>query len=159
MGRERYPNTDHLTITADGGGSNGARVRLWKVELQKLADETGLDASGLPLSAGHVEVEQDRAPAVLPHHPELARPAADQPPGRGRTDRRHHDQDRSEGRCELDTRTYPKGIKVSEPRWPASTSPATLSIPEWNYTIAPRAPLDAVIVGRRLSSTLSNHAA
>jgi hypothetical protein len=41
-GRQRYPNARELTITADCGGSNGARVRLWKVELQKLADETGL---------------------------------------------------------------------------------------------------------------------
>ncbi len=42
MGQERYPKASELTITADGGGSNGTRVRLWKVELQKLADETGL---------------------------------------------------------------------------------------------------------------------
>jgi hypothetical protein len=42
MGRQRYPGMRELTITADCGGSNGARVRLWKVELQKLADETGL---------------------------------------------------------------------------------------------------------------------
>ena len=42
MGRERYPDADRLMITADGGGSNGSRVRLFKVELQKLADETGL---------------------------------------------------------------------------------------------------------------------
>src|ERR1700685_445472 len=42
MGRERYPATDALMITADGGGSNGSRVRLFKLELQKLADETGL---------------------------------------------------------------------------------------------------------------------
>jgi hypothetical protein len=42
MGRQRYPNARELTITADCGGSNGARVRLWKVELQKLADETGV---------------------------------------------------------------------------------------------------------------------
>src|ERR1700688_2964223 len=42
MGRQRYPKARELTITADGGGSNGARVRLWKVELQKLADEKGL---------------------------------------------------------------------------------------------------------------------
>src|SRR5271166_2148217 len=42
MGRQRYPHARELTITADCGGSNGARVRLWKVELQKLADETGL---------------------------------------------------------------------------------------------------------------------
>ena len=42
MGRQRYPNARELTVTADCGGSNGARVRLWKLELQKLADETGL---------------------------------------------------------------------------------------------------------------------
>jgi hypothetical protein len=42
MGHERYPKMDRLMITADGGGSNGSRVRLFKVELQKLADETGL---------------------------------------------------------------------------------------------------------------------
>ena len=42
MGRQRYPQARDLTITADCGGSNGARLRLWKVELQKLADETGL---------------------------------------------------------------------------------------------------------------------
>src|SRR5206468_8296228 len=42
MGRKRYPKTKRLLITADCGGSNGARVRLWKVELQKLAGRTGL---------------------------------------------------------------------------------------------------------------------
>ena len=42
LGRERYPNASTLTITADGGGSNSSRTRLWKIELQKLADEIGL---------------------------------------------------------------------------------------------------------------------
>jgi transposase len=42
MGQERYPTARRLLITADAGGSNGYRTRLWKVELQKLADETGL---------------------------------------------------------------------------------------------------------------------
>jgi hypothetical protein len=42
MGLQRYPDMCELTITADCGGSNGARVRLWKVELQRFADETGL---------------------------------------------------------------------------------------------------------------------
>jgi len=41
-GKETYPKATHLLITADGGGSNGSRLRLWKLELQKLADETGL---------------------------------------------------------------------------------------------------------------------
>ena len=42
MGHARYPEAKKLVITADCGGSNGVRIRLWKVELQKLADETGL---------------------------------------------------------------------------------------------------------------------
>ena len=42
LGKKRYPNASTLTITADGGGSNSSRTRLWKVELQKLADEIGL---------------------------------------------------------------------------------------------------------------------
>ncbi|HZS91710.1 MAG TPA: ISAzo13 family transposase [Chloroflexota bacterium] len=44
-GRTRYPGARRLLITADGGGSNGSRLRLWKVELQRLADETGLAIS------------------------------------------------------------------------------------------------------------------
>ena len=42
MGKERFPNATKLYITADGGGSNGSRNRLWKVELQSFADRTGL---------------------------------------------------------------------------------------------------------------------
>jgi hypothetical protein len=42
MGRLRYPTATELLVNADGGGSNGTRVRLWKVALQRLADETGL---------------------------------------------------------------------------------------------------------------------
>ncbi len=43
MGKERYPDATRLMITADSGGSNGSRIRLWKVELQKLANEIGLE--------------------------------------------------------------------------------------------------------------------
>ena len=42
MGQEKYPQAQRLLITADGGGSNGSRLRLWKLELQMLANETGL---------------------------------------------------------------------------------------------------------------------
>src|SRR5712692_1715376 len=42
MGRKVYRKARELLLTADGGGSNGSRCRLWKVELQRLADETGL---------------------------------------------------------------------------------------------------------------------
>ena len=43
VGRIRYPLATRLTITADGGGSNGSRLRLWKIELQRLATELGID--------------------------------------------------------------------------------------------------------------------
>lgn len=42
MGEERYPGANRLMITADNGGSHGSRLRLWKLELQQMADETGL---------------------------------------------------------------------------------------------------------------------
>jgi Rhodopirellula transposase DDE domain len=59
LGTARYPKATALTITADGGGSNSSRTRLWKTELQKLATEIGIPIRGLPLPAGNVEVEQD----------------------------------------------------------------------------------------------------
>jgi hypothetical protein len=52
LGHERYPGASRLQITADCGGSNGNRVRLWKVELQKLADETGLQIGVCHLPPG-----------------------------------------------------------------------------------------------------------
>ena len=52
LGRERYPDATRLQITADCGGSNGNRVRLWKVELQKLANETGLQIGVCHLPPG-----------------------------------------------------------------------------------------------------------
>ena len=72
MGRHRYPAAGELLITADAGGSNGYRSRAWKHGLQQFADDTGLLHPGQPSPAWHEQVEQDRAPAVLPHHAELA---------------------------------------------------------------------------------------
>ena len=48
MGKERFPEAERLYITADGGGSNGSRCRLWKMELQKLADELNI-----PIEVSH----------------------------------------------------------------------------------------------------------
>jgi hypothetical protein len=102
MGREQYPGADRLMITADGGGSNGSRVRLFKVELQKLADDTGLTLQVCHYPPGTSKWNKacpreggDRAQAVLPYHPDLARQAADQPARRGRTDRRDRHHNRS----------------------------------------------------------------
>ncbi|HEY3417382.1 MAG TPA: ISAzo13 family transposase, partial [Armatimonadota bacterium] len=52
MGQERYPTATHLLICADGGGSNGVRCKLWKRELQRLADDTGLTLSVCHLPPG-----------------------------------------------------------------------------------------------------------
>ena len=89
MGRPRYPRARSLLITADAGGSNGPRVRLWKWELQQLANSHRPGDHRVSLPAGHQQVEQDRAPAVLLHQHELAR-AAPGESGRDRQpDRRH----------------------------------------------------------------------
>ena len=52
-GRKLYPKSDALLITADSGGSNGARLWMWKLELQKLADETGITISVCHFPPGH----------------------------------------------------------------------------------------------------------
>jgi hypothetical protein len=52
MGRRRYPKAKRLMITTDGGGNNRYRVRLWKIKLQRLADEIKLPISLCPLPPG-----------------------------------------------------------------------------------------------------------
>ena len=89
MGRQAYPSATRLLLTADGGGSNSSRSRLWKFELQKAGRRAWVADLGVPLSAGDQQVEQDRAPDVLPHHGELAGPAAGESRGGGEPDRRY----------------------------------------------------------------------
>jgi transposase len=86
-GSLHYPHATRLLITADAGGSNGYRYRVWKSELAALAAETGLAITVCHFPARHLEVEQDRASAVLPHHPQLAGSPVDQPRGRGQDHR------------------------------------------------------------------------
>ena len=109
LGKQRFPDAKELTITADAGGSNSYRTRLWKVELQKLADATGLSDHRLPLPARHEQVEQDRASPVQLHLDQLARQAADQPRGHHQPDHRHDDQHRTEGLRPTRRPTLPKG--------------------------------------------------
>jgi Rhodopirellula transposase DDE domain len=123
IGCQRYPNARELTITADCGGSNGARVRLWKMELQKLADETGLvihvlchitqNWRGRPLTDRLAVVELIGATAT-------------------RTGLKVESV--------LDTRSYLKGIKVSKAAMKALDITGDQFHPEWNYTIRPRPP-------------------
>jgi hypothetical protein len=65
-------------ITADGAGSNGSRLRLWKRELQRLATELGIDITISHFLPGTIQVEQDQAPPVLVHQSNLARHTAGQ---------------------------------------------------------------------------------
>ena len=89
LGAARYPTATRLLITADCGGSNGVRLRLWKRELQVLADELGISITVCHLPPGTSKWNQHRAPAVRLHHPELARQTVGQPSGHRSTDRQH----------------------------------------------------------------------
>lgn len=96
QGQAAYPRAARLLITADAGGSNGYRTRSWKLELARLAaDRT--DDHRVPPTTRHIEVEQDRAPALLAHHHELERPPADQPRSHRAVDRRNHHPHRTAG--------------------------------------------------------------
>ena len=97
MGSARFPRATKLLITADGGGSNSSRNRLWKKSLQCLADELGHDLERLSLSARHQQVEQDRASAVLLHYQELARASAHHLRGHRQSDRKHDHKDGPHG--------------------------------------------------------------
>jgi len=138
MGRERYPGMNQLTIGADGGGSNGSRVRLFKIELQKLADETGLTIQVCHYPPGtskwnkiehrlfcHITQNWRGRPLIdLETVVELIAATTTKI---GLT-----------VRCELDTRLYPKGIKVSDAEMATLNIKGDVFHPEWNYTISPR---------------------
>src|SRR5271169_1167953 len=140
MGREQYPDADRLTITADGGGSNGSRVRLFKVELQKLADETGLtlQVCHYPPGASKWNKIEHRLFCHITENwrgtPLTSRLAVVELIASTTT------KTGLKVRCELDTRTYPKGIKVSNQEMASLNIKGEAFHPEWNYTIAPRLP-------------------
>jgi len=140
MGRQRYPEARELTITADCGGSNGARVRLWKVELQKLADETGLaiHVHHYPPGTSKWNKIEHR---LFCHITQNWR-------GRPLTDRlavveligATTTETGLKVESVLDTRTYQKGIKVSNAAMTCLDITGDQFHPEWNYTIKPRPP-------------------
>jgi hypothetical protein len=138
MGRERYRDMNQLMITADGGGSNGSRVRLFKVELQKLADDTGLTLQVCHYPPGtskwnkiehklFCHITQTWRGKPLTSRETVVKLIASTTTKTGLT-----------VRCELDTRTYPKGIKVSEDEMATLNIKGDTFHPEWNYTISPR---------------------
>jgi hypothetical protein len=138
MGRQRYPKAQELTITADCGGSNGARVRLWKVELQKLADETGLvlHVHHYPPGTSKWNKIEHRMFCHITQnwrgHPLTDRLAIVELIGATTT------KAGLKVECALDTRTYEKGIKISDAEMELLNIEGDDFHPEWNYNIKPR---------------------
>jgi hypothetical protein len=137
MGKKRYPKPKGLLVTADGGGSNGYRVRLWKIELQKLADELHFPITVCHLPPGtskwnkiehrlfsFISINWRGKP--LRSFRTIVELIAATTTETGLT-----------VRAELDEKKYPKGLKISDAQL------ATVNIfphgfhGEWNYTIAP----------------------
>ena len=134
LGRERYPKARTLTITADCGGSNGARLRLWKRELQRFADETALaiTVAHRPPGTSKWNRIEHRLFAYISQN------------WRGKPLVSHHVIIQLIGAtttntgltvtCDIDQSLYPKGVKVSDAEM------ATLNIQrhtfqgDWNYT-------------------------
>jgi len=140
VGRKRYPDMRELTITADCGGSNGARVRLWKVELQKLADETGLTLNihhYPPGTSKWNKIEHRMFCHVTQNwrgRPLESRLAVVELISATKTKTGLTVQ------CVLDERTYEKGIKISNAQMRTLAIDADIFHPEWNYAIKPRRP-------------------
>jgi len=142
LGQARYHQAKRLLITADCGGSNGARVRLWKTELQALADQTGLSITVAHLPPGtskwnRIEhrlfafITQNWRGKPLLTHQVIVQLIASTTTQTGLT-----------VQCRLDQNAYDKGIKVSDAEMAKlNITPANFH-GEWNYTIAPRKPDD-----------------
>jgi len=137
VGRARYPKATRLLITADGGGSNGSRVRLWKRELQKLANQLSLDivVSHLPPGTSKwnkIEhrlfsfISQNWRAKPLVSYRVIVELISATTTKTGLT-----------VRCELDTSQYPSGIVVSEAEIAAINIKRAEFHGEWNYTISP----------------------
>jgi hypothetical protein len=137
IGRPRYPRMRELTITADCGGSNGARVRLWKVELQKLADETGLAlrVHHYPPGTSKWNKIEHRLFCHITQNwrgqPLESRAAVIELIGATTT------RTGLKVECALDERTYEKGIRIKKSEMKLLDIKGDPFHPEWNYTINP----------------------
>lgn len=135
MGRPTYPQAKALLITADGGGSNGSRLRLWKLELQNLANELGFPISVCHLPPGTSKwnkiehrlfsfISQNwRGKPLVSHEVIVNLIAATTTKGGLRV------------QCELDKNAYPTGRKVSEQEFAAIRIQRDEFHGEWNYTV------------------------
>ena len=137
-GRRLYRHARRLLITADGGGSNGYRRRLWKVELQKLADETGLTIQVCHFPPGtskwnKVEhrlfsfISSNWRGEPLRDYETVVRLIAHTTTAKG-----------LRVTCRLDHHSYPLGRKVSDKEYASLNLKPHSSHGEWNYLIQPR---------------------
>src|SRR6478672_5779630 len=137
MGKPVYRQAQRLLITADSGGSNGSRVRLWKLELQKLANETGLHISVCHLPPGTSKwnkiehrlfsfISQNWRGKPLVSHEVIVNLISATTTQTG-----------LEVRAKLDTNAYPPGAKVSKKEIAKINIRPDSFHGEWNYTIRP----------------------
>ncbi len=140
LGAARYPNATRLLITADCGGSNGVRLRLWKRELQTLADQLGsaITVNHLPPGTSkwnRIEhrlfafITQNWRGKPLVSHQVIVQLIANTTTTTGLT-----------VACRLDEASYEKGIKVSDTEMAALNIHPDAFHGEWNYTFHPRLP-------------------
>jgi hypothetical protein len=138
LGAKRYPNATTLTITADCGGSNGYRTRLWKTELQRLADQTGLQVRVLHYPPG--TSKWNRIEHGLFSYISInwrAKPLVD----RQTVIDLISATTTSTGLkvyARLDTDTYPTKIKITDEQIQAVKLAGDRFHPEWNYTVTPQ---------------------
>ena len=137
-GRRLYPKANRLLITADAGGSNGYRLRLWKTELQVLADSTGLSITVCHFPPGtskwnKVEhrlfsfISSNWRGEPLRDYETIVRLIAATTTAKGLT-----------VTCRLDRRRYPSGRKISDEEFATVNLTPDIFHGEWNYTIRPR---------------------
>ena len=136
-GKKIYPGAQKLLITADGGGSNGSRLRLWKLELQKLADETGLSISVCHFPPGtskwnKVEhrlfsfITSNWRGEPLRDYETIVNLIARTTTVKG-----------LKVTCKLDRRKYPTGRKISDEEMKRVNVERNKFHGEWNYVIKP----------------------
>jgi len=137
-GRRLYPKTRDLLITADAGGSNGWRLRLWKLELQKLADETGLAMTVCHFPPGTSKwnkiehrlfsfISSNWRGEPLRDYETIVRLIARTTTAKG-----------LKVTCRLDRRKYPTGRKVTDEEMKRVNLERNKFHGDWNYTIRPQ---------------------
>lgn len=138
MGKRSYPNAHELTITADSGGSNGYRSRAWKVALQRFADRTGLRirVHHFPPGTSKWNKIEHRMFCHITRNwrarPLTSRQAVVELIGRTKT------TTGLQVRAQLDTNTYPTGIKISDDELAKVRLRPDKFHGEWNYKVIPR---------------------